>query len=264
MKKRISLLLCLLLSLTITGCGNTASSKTSESHVTSANTTQQTEETSKEVSETENTTTTQSDITEESSQAEQSPSIITNEVDYTKLNNLIADTTADCAFDFSRNEYINSITTRLLDWELAAEDTYNDYEVYIYATFNSEDSFLYTEQNEKIDRLLLFYEQNGTIKHIIYWYRHCYWPSSTTKPYDTYALLAPYTAGIYRFMSGESDLLKSVDYTDSIYAQIETPYDLLAPNQKRIAFDQTNKYEYQVASTIIEQDDACLLISKSE
>lgn len=263
MKKYMSLLLCLLLLLTNSGCGNAASSEASESQTTSVNTAQR-EETTKEATETEGTTSTQSDIKEESSQEEKTTSIVENEVNYTKLHTLIADTTPDCTFDFSRTEYINTITTKLLDWELAAEDTFNEYDVYIYATFNSEDSFRYTEQNEKIGRLLLIYEQNGKIQHIIYWYRHCYWPNVIEKPYDTYAMLAPYTAGIYRLMSGESDKLKEIDYTDGIYAQVETPYDLLAPNQKRVAFDKTYQYEYQIASTIIEQDDACLLISKKE
>ena len=264
MQKHLSLLLCVSLLLTIAGCGDANSSEQSESLSTSVATTQPNTETTKEARDTEETTSTHSDISEQSSQEEKTTSIVENEVDYTKLHTLIADTTPDCTFDFLRTEYINTITTKLLDWELAAEDTFNDYDVYIYATFNSEDSFRYTEQNEKIGRLLLIYEQNKEIKNIIYWYRHCYWPNATAKPYDTYSMLAPYTAGIYRLMSGESDKLKEIDYTDGIYAQVETPYDLLAPNQKRVAFDKTYQYEYQIASTIIEQDDACLLISKKE
>lgn len=266
MKKR-ALFLCALLLCGMSGCGDSGSSAENP-------------EVSEEIAETE-TTSAQSDTmpepettvaeTEEeiqsvtdnskSTETEIANSADRIDFDYTQLHSLIGGEEYDSPFDFSRDELMDLLSDYGMSskFELTTQEKYKEYDVYVYARYNSEDYI--KKSNEKVGQLIVFYEKGDSIVRIIDYDRHNYF-ENLKNPYSIYSLLGAISSRIYRQMNEKKDALEEIYYTDIIYKQIETDDRRIEPHETRIGYDNTYGYAYEVSTTVLDFHDACLVVRK--
>ena len=266
MKKR-ALFLCAVLMLCITGCGNSGAQDNNpdyQSEESEVNTTEAQSEVPSEPETSAEESAEESALVVETSEVGQNKHESANDIDvnYKQLHDLIEKEETEEPMDFTRTALLEQISQNAIFWELeyVTQEKFNDYDVFIYAQYYPENS----TRKEKISSLLLFYEKDNSVKNVVYYYRHCFWEGSKNAPYDIGGLIAVITSNIFYNMYGSKDQLAATNYMEMVYNQLEDKTRLFSHNETRLAYDNTYQYTYQVTSTVLESDDACLIVQKKK
>ena len=250
--KVMALAIVLLLSASLISCGDKEKPIAESPSETTSSTTEQTTATTSET-----TTLTQESLTTDENKVDLKERL---GYDYTELNKIFGEGNSSCPF--TRSEYLEKRDekNKISSLVLVGTDSFNEYDISVY------DEVSKSTNKEFTNHLTIFYEKADELKGIIVYSGTNYITSKNASYKSSYdlGLIANPLATIYKLEAPQDNMWSEMEYwSELIYPQLESEDRPMLHNTTRIATDDMLNYSYQYSTTIINDDDACLIIKKS-